>query len=76
MGALTAGMNIPFDIVKGTGPIIMNPIRSMEDIRAITRLDPDKSVPFVGQSPRGPRPGGLERLPRGGVRVLDSGLRV
>jgi len=44
------GMNIPFDIVKGTGPIIMNPIRSMEDIRAITRLDPDKSVPFVGKS--------------------------
>ena len=44
------GMNIPFDIVKGTGPIIMDPIRSMEDIKKITPLEPDASVPFVGEA--------------------------
>ena len=43
-------MNIPFDIVKGTGPIIMNPVRSMEDIKTITPLEPEKSVPFVGEA--------------------------
>jgi uroporphyrinogen decarboxylase len=45
-----SGMNIPFDIVKGTGPIIMNPVRSMEDVKAITPLEPEESMPFVGES--------------------------
>ena len=45
-----SGMDIPFDIVKGTGPIIMNPVRSMEDVKAIKPLQPDVSVPFVGES--------------------------
>ena len=45
-----SGMDIPFDIVKGTGPIIMNPVRSMEDVKAIKPLEPDVSVPFVGES--------------------------
>ena len=45
-----AGMNIPFDIVKGTGPIIMNPIRDAEDVKTITPLEPEKSVAFVGES--------------------------
>lgn len=45
-----SGMNIPFDIVKGTGPIIMNPVRSMEDVKTITALEPEKSVPFVGEA--------------------------
>ena len=44
------GMNIPFDIVKGTGPIIFNPVREMDDIKDITPLEPEKSVPFVGES--------------------------
>ena len=44
------GMNIPFDIVKGTGPIIFNPVREMDDIKSITPLEPEKSVPFVGES--------------------------
>ena len=44
------GMNIPFDIVKGTGPIIMNPVRSMDDIKNITKLEPEKSVPFTGEA--------------------------
>jgi len=45
-----AGMNIEFDIVKGTGPIIMDPVRSMADVQKITPLDPTKSVSFVGES--------------------------
>ena len=45
-----SGMNIPFDIVKGTGPIIMNPVRSMEDVKTINALEPEKSVPFVGEA--------------------------
>ena len=45
-----SGMDIPFDIVKGTGPIIMNPVRSMEDVKAITPLEPEESMPFVGES--------------------------
>lgn len=44
------GMNIPFDIVKGTGPIIMNPVRSMDDVKTLTHLEPEKSVGFVGEA--------------------------
>ncbi len=45
-----AGMNIPFDIVKGTGPIIFNPIRDMAGVNAVTPLKPEKSVNFTGES--------------------------
>ena len=45
-----AGMNIDFDIVKGTGPIIMDPVRSMDDVKKITPLEPSESVGFVGES--------------------------
>ncbi|GMH44040.1 hypothetical protein BSKO_11974 [Bryopsis sp. KO-2023] len=46
------GMNIPFDIVKGKGPIIDNPIRTMEQVNAMTPLDGEAAVPFVGESLR------------------------
>lgn len=46
------GMNIPFDIVKGKGPIIADPIRTMEQVNAMTPLDGEASVPFVGESLR------------------------
>ena len=29
------GMNIPFDIVPGTGPIIHNPLLTMEDMKTV-----------------------------------------
>ncbi len=45
-----AGMSIPFDIVKGTGPIIFNPIRDMAGVNAVTPLEPEKSVNFTGES--------------------------
>lgn len=45
-----AGMNIDFDIVTGKGPIIADPIRSMEQVKRVTPLDPDATMPFVGQA--------------------------
>lgn len=45
-----AGMNIPFDIVAGKGPVIFDPIRTMKQVDAVTPLVPDESVPFVGEA--------------------------
>ena len=47
-----AGMNIPFDITAGKGPVIFDPIRTMPQVDAITPLVPDESVPFVGEALR------------------------
>jgi uroporphyrinogen decarboxylase len=46
------GMNIPFDIVKGKGPIIEKPVATMEDVAEITTLDAADATPFVGQALR------------------------
>ncbi|CAM6096448.1 unnamed protein product [Calypogeia fissa] len=41
-------MGIEFDMVKGKGPQIGNPIRNLDAIRALRPLDdPDKSLPFI-----------------------------
>lgn len=47
-----AGMNIPFDITAGKGPVIFDPIRTMKQVDAITPLVPEESVPFVGEALR------------------------
>lgn len=44
------GMNVPFDIIKGTGPVIMDPIRELDDVKKITKLEPEKSMAFVGEA--------------------------
>ncbi|XP_042442061.1 uroporphyrinogen decarboxylase [Zingiber officinale] len=44
------GMSIPFDIVKGKGPLIYSPIRTAEDVDQVTEFDPDKFVPYVGEA--------------------------
>ncbi|MCM1982686.1 uroporphyrinogen decarboxylase [Lyngbya confervoides BDU141951] len=44
------GMGIDFDIHEGRGPIIDPPIRTPEQIRNLKPLDPEASVPFVGQA--------------------------
>lgn len=59
------GMNIPFDIVKGKGPIIHHPIRTMEvsfskhvrlpyvdeqDVKTVTLLEAESSCSFVGET--------------------------
>lgn len=44
-------MGIEFDVVKGTGPIIGDPLRSMEMVKALKPLeDPATSLPFVAET--------------------------
>jgi len=41
-------LGVEFDVVKGTGPIIAEPLRTMEQVRALTPLeDPDAKLPFL-----------------------------
>uniref|UniRef100_A0A7S1X255 Uroporphyrinogen decarboxylase n=1 Tax=Tetraselmis chuii TaxID=63592 RepID=A0A7S1X255_9CHLO len=41
-------MGIEFDVIKGKGPAIMNPVRSMDDVRALKPMaDPAASLPFI-----------------------------
>lgn len=43
-------IGVEFDVVKGKGPIISNPVRTMEDLNALKCLDdPDLSLPFIRQ---------------------------
>ncbi|XP_042485299.1 uroporphyrinogen decarboxylase, chloroplastic isoform X2 [Macadamia integrifolia] len=44
------GMNIPFDIVKGKGPIIFNPLGTVADVDQVREFIPEESVPYVGQA--------------------------
>lgn len=46
------GVNIPFDITAGKGPIIADPIRTMEQVKKMTPLDPEAVTPFVGEALR------------------------
>jgi len=46
------GMNIPFDITAGKGPIIFEPIRTMQQVEKVTKLDAEGSCPFVSESLR------------------------
>ena len=41
-------LGVEFDVVKGTGPIIGDPLRSMDDVLAMTPLgDPEAKLPFI-----------------------------
>ncbi|CAK9207337.1 unnamed protein product [Sphagnum jensenii] len=44
------GMNIPFDILKGKGPIIHNPISTSADVAQVRELVPSEAVPYVGEA--------------------------
>lgn len=44
------GMNIPFDIVKGKGPIIFDPIDTAADVDKVTEFVPEEFVPYVGEA--------------------------
>ena len=61
-----SGMNIPFDIVAGKGPVIFDPIRTQKQVDAITALEPEECVPFVGEALRRLR----EEVPAGESTVL------
>jgi len=42
------GMGIDFDVIKGKGPVIFDPIRSMDQVQKLTPIeDPDSSTPFI-----------------------------
>lgn len=44
------GMGIPFDIEAGRGPIIHTPIRTMQQVEQVTKLDAHGSVPYVAEA--------------------------
>lgn len=44
------GMNVPFDIIKGKGPIIHKPIRSVAEVNEVQKLVPEEAVPYVGET--------------------------
>ncbi|KAK1270339.1 hypothetical protein QJS04_geneDACA005872 [Acorus gramineus] len=44
------GMNIPFDIVKGKGPIIHSPLRTAADVDQVREFVPEEFVPYVGEA--------------------------
>lgn len=44
------GMNIPFDIVKGKGPVIYKPIQTLDDVADLKEFIPQESVPYVGEA--------------------------
>lgn len=45
-----SGMNIPFDIVKGKGPVIFDPILTASDVEKVRDFTPEESVPYVGEA--------------------------
>eukprot|EP00898_Chlorokybus_atmophyticus_P006648 jgi/Chlat1/6985/Chrsp56S06682 len=46
------GMNIPFDILKGSGPVIHQPVRTREDVDRVRTLDPEADLAYVGETLR------------------------
>ena len=43
------GMGIEFDIVESKGPQIGDPIRNLSQVEALRPLQPEESMPFVGE---------------------------
>ena len=43
-------MNIPFDIIKGKGPVIFNPPQTIADVDEVREFVPENSVPYVGEA--------------------------
>jgi uroporphyrinogen decarboxylase len=41
------GMGINFDIIESRGPIIEDPIRTMEQVKQLRKLNPAEALPFV-----------------------------
>ncbi|CAI9091841.1 OLC1v1026940C1 [Oldenlandia corymbosa var. corymbosa] len=44
------GMNIPFDIIKGKGPVIFDPLKTASDVEKVREFVPEESVPYVGEA--------------------------
>eukprot|EP00889_Picochlorum_renovo_P008716 jgi/Picre1/35746/NNA_003206.t1 len=48
-----SSMGVEFDVVKGTGPVIADPIKHTDDLSRLIPLDdPASSLPFVGETLR------------------------
>jgi uroporphyrinogen decarboxylase len=44
-------LGVDFDVIKGKGPVISNPVRCMDDVKALKTLDdPDASLPFIRET--------------------------
>tara|TARA_Y100001968_G_C19441440_1_gene762777 strand:- start:2648 stop:3706 length:1059 start_codon:yes stop_codon:yes gene_type:complete len=43
------GMGINFDIIESKGPLIEDPIRTIEQVKKLNELEPDETLPFVGE---------------------------
>ncbi|KAF2939161.1 hypothetical protein DAI22_03g172100 [Oryza sativa Japonica Group] len=43
-------MNIPFDIVKGKGSVIFDPLRTAAAVNEVREFVPEEWVPYVGQA--------------------------
>ncbi len=43
------GMGIDFDIVESKGPLINDPIRTLNQVKALCPLDPESNLSFVGE---------------------------
>ncbi len=41
------GIGVKFKIEENVGPVVSNPIRSLEDVTALGTLDPERDIPFV-----------------------------
>jgi uroporphyrinogen decarboxylase len=41
------GMGVPFEITPGVGPVIADPIRTMEDVERIRVVGPEEGTPYV-----------------------------
>ncbi|CAH9069023.1 unnamed protein product [Cuscuta epithymum] len=45
-----SGMNIPFDIIKGEGPVIFDPMQTATDVEKVREFNPEEFVPYVGEA--------------------------
>ena len=71
MRPLTTPLPLPSSSSQGKGPVIDNPIRTMEQVKQVTRLQAEESCGFVGESLRILRQEVRRR--RGAARARFSG---
>lgn len=43
-------MNIPFDSVKGKGPVTFDPLQTEVDVDQVREFDLEESVPYVREA--------------------------
>jgi len=43
-------IGVEVDMVSGKGPVIRNPIRSLADVERLSSIQPESSLPFIGET--------------------------